>query len=458
MSSSKIMWLGLVASLSTALAACGGSGGVSGGGTSSSAEESGTQDDVASVSSDAGGESADAAVTESGPTEEAMPLACSNEVTCSEPMLCRSGVCLDDPSADEVLALTDATGLDPYPASVPVDLSCMDEEPAAPEGPATVTLYGAVTRFGSGLITRDIQVQVFDASQWDPSACESEATIEARLTCYSEYGEAKHADKYGISPLGEALSVAAPEPSVEVECEGHADCTLGYECIEDDVQKTCQEQFGLYEIPLIPTNTPLVIRSRATTYTDKWHDVYMFGVYLYADQVNDGRYHYDVTMVSEGQWQLTANIAGLSISEGKGVIGGRVRDCRVEGLCTDSEGGTSGACVLDSDCDSEATESCVGGRASWPLGGVAIGLAEPAAEIVYFNNLEDDTVPLDFRTTTNILGRYAALDVPAGQNRIAGVARLNGEVVSVGGAGVYVVPDALSIIGWPGQQPHWKQE
>ena len=245
----------------------------------------------------------------------------------------------------------------------------------------------------------------------------------------------------------------------ELECDGHADCALGYECIEDDVSKTCQEQFGLFEIANIPTNRNLVIRSRATTYTDKWHDVYMFGVYLYADQVVDGRFHYDVTMVSEGQWQLTANIAGLSISDGHGVIGGRVRDCRVEGVCTAPGGATSGPCVHDSDCVSgDGGLTCEGGRASWPLGGVSIGLAEPAAEIVYFNNLEDDTVPLDFRTTTNILGRFAALDVPAGMNRIAGVARLNDEVVSVGGAGVYVVPDALSIIGWPGQQPHWKQE
>jgi hypothetical protein len=368
-------------------------------------------------------------------------------------------VCLSDPQPGEVLALTDATGLAPYPANSEPSLACMDQAPSTPDGPEATTLYGAVTRFGSGLITKNIRVEVFAADAWDPSACEVLGSVDERIVCYQEYGSPEHVDTHGIAPLGSALSVAAEE-APESECDGHVDCQLGYECVQEDVDKTCLEQFGLFEIAGIPTNTPLVIRSRATTYTAKWHDVYMFGVYLYADQVDEeGRSHYDVTMVSEGQWQLTANIAGLTIAEGNGVIGGRVRDCRVEGLCQDPGGSGNTPCVLDSDCLWETgEESCVGGRASWSMGGVAIGLAQPAAQIVYFNNLEDDTVPLDFRTTTNILGRYAALDVPAGDNRIAGVGRIDAEVVSVGGASVYVVPGALSIIGWPGHQPHWKQE
>ena len=451
--SARVLPLGL----SILLMACGGSGGVSGGSASTStaaASDAASTDDassgVTSQESDSGS---------GGPSEPAtLPMSCDEEVACEADLNCRSMVCLADPQADELLVLTDATGVDPYPAEVEPSLGCMDLPPLSPDGPTTTTLYGAVTRFGSGLITRNIQVEVFAADSWDPSVCEGKQSVEEQITCYAEYGAPEHAETYGIAPLGSALSVAAEEVP-ESECDGHADCELGYECIEDDVQKTCQEQFGLFEIAEIPTNTPLVIRSRATTYTDKWHDVYMFGVYLYADQVDEaGRTHYDVTMVSEGQWQLTANIAGLTIAPENGVIGGRVRDCRVEVVCVDASGAEGGSCVLDADCDLPSGETCEGGRASWPLGGVTIGLAQPAAQIVYFNNLEDDTVPLDFRTTTNILGRYAALDVPAGYNRIAGAARGDAEVVSVGGASVYVVPGALSIIGWPGHQPHWKQE
>ncbi|MGB0590364.1 MAG: hypothetical protein ACPGU1_11850 [Myxococcota bacterium] len=446
-------------SLSILLMACGGGGGVSGGSSATGSEPSSDTASVDDVSGATETPEADGAAVEEPAVVAPLLLSCTEELECEGGLHCRSGVCLADPPVEEVLTLTDATGVDPYPAEVEASLGCMDEAPSTPDGPTETTLYGAVTRFGSGLITRDIRVEVFAADDWDPSECEAVEDVDARITCYAEYGSPEHTDTHGIEPLGSALSVAA-EDAPESECDGHADCPLGYECVEDDVEKTCQEQFGLFEIAGVPTNTRLVIRSRATTYTDKWHDVYMFGVYLYADQVDaSGRTHYDVTMVSEGQWLLTANIAGLTIAPENGVIGGRVRDCRVEGVCVDAGGAEGESCVLDSDCDSETgEETCSGGRASWPLGGVAIGLAQPAAQIVYFNNLEDDTVPLDFRTTTNILGRYAALDVPAGYNQIAGVARDDAEVVSVGGASVYVVPGALSIIGWPGHQPHWKQE
>jgi hypothetical protein len=450
---------GLPLVLATMCLACGGRGGVSGG----SSQGSGVAASDAVSSGDGVGAPSPSQGDGVGQGEaaaaEALPLSCSDDLACEAGLSCRSEVCLADPEAGELLVLTDATGVDPYPANAAPSLGCMDQVPLTPEGPETTTLYGAVTRFGSGLITKNIRVEVFAAASWDPSVCEGAASVDDRIACYAEYGTPERAETYGIAPLGSALSVSAEE-APESECDGHADCLLGYECVEGEVDKTCLEQFGLFEIADVPTNTPLVIRSRATTYTDKWHDVYMFGVYLYADQVSAaGRTHYDVTMVSEGQWQLTANIAGLTIAPENGVIGGRVRDCRVEGVCEDPGGAEGGPCVLDSDCASQAgEETCVGGRASWSMGGVAIGLAQPAEQIVYFNNLEDDTVPLDFRTTTNILGRYAALDVPAGYNHIAGVARSDTEVVSVGGAGVYVVPGALSIIGWPGHQPHWKQE
>ena len=410
-----------------------GSGAASGGGAT-------TASDAGSSSADAGGE------------PSVTSLACEDDDGCSDGLRCRSGVCLAEPTEGEAGVLTDATGLAPYTLDTPPNLACIGDGEVieAPDGPPTATLYGAVSRFGSGLITTAIQVEVFVAEQWDPDVCESVEAGSDPADCYRAYGSAEHADTYGIQPVGSALSVSVDDAGSDQECHGHGDCPLGYECLEGDLDSTCLEQFGLYSVPDVPTNTLLVIRSYATTNDRKWHDVYMFGVYLYADRVDaDGRYHYDVTMVSTGQWELTANIAGISeIPEEHGAIGGRVRDCRVVGSCA---GEASQPCTLDADCVDG--ETCDGGRASWPIGGVAIGLAQPAAEIVYFNNLEDDTVPLDFRTTTNILGRYAALDILPGWNTIAGVTRLQDEVVSVGGASVYVVPDALSIIGWPGLQP-----
>jgi len=408
-----------------------------------------------SGSPDAGGGEVD----NSGAAPAERPLACDEEgVSCVVGLTCRSGVCIADPLDGEVAVLTDATGLVPYPVEAAPNLACVGEPTVAPEGPATATLYGAVSRFGSGLITTAVQVEVFVADQWDPEVCEAIKSTEAQADCYREYGAAAHAETYGLQPVGSALSVKVSEEGSHDECKGHGDCSLGYECLAGDLDSTCLEQFGLYSIPDVPTNTSLIIRTHATTNEKKWHDVYTFGVYLFADGVTaDGRYHHDVTIVSTGQWELTANIAGLGeIPEERGAIGGRVRDCRVVGACVASDGTEGGACTLDADCVDG--ETCSDGRASWPIGGVVIGLADPPAEIVYFNKLEDDTVPLDFRTTTNILGRYAALDIPAGWNTLAGAVRVQDEVVSVGAASVYVVPDALSIVGWPGLQPHWRQE
>ncbi len=333
------------------------------------------------------------------------------------------------------MILTDPTGVDAHPTDGVPNLDCADQPYPNPDGPATVTMYGAVDRFGSGFKTTGIRVEVFLASEWDPSACELETDTDDMLECYRTYGQADYADAFGISPLGTTLSFRHQVvDDYEVSCdeEGHAACPLGYECQTEDLARDCVEQFGLFVLEGMPTNTELVVRAAATEDFDSWHDVYSFNVVLYADRAQaDGRYRYDVTMVGEGQWQLTANIAGLNdIPEDRGAVGGRVRDCRVQGE-----------------------------RDSWPIGEVSLALARPPAAVVFFNPLEDNTVPLDDRTTTNILGRYAALEIEPGWNSIAGAVRMaDGSVATAGSALFYVVPDSLAIVGWPGTQPHFKQE
>jgi hypothetical protein len=56
------------------------------------------------------------------------------------------------------------------------------------------------------------------------------------------------------------------------------------------------------------------------------------------------------------------------------------------------------------------------------------------------------------------LGRFAALDVPAGWNKLAGSARVDGQVESIGAIDVYVIPNSLSIVSGPGRQPYWRQQ
>lgn len=403
----------------TELVACG-DGGTRGVGrdtdataTDTDAVDSSETTDDATVGDDVADTAGDVADT-SQPT--ALPNACDASRACTTGT-CRSGVCVTDPPSAATSHLTDPTTnseTDGWP-----DLDCVDQSLTPPTQTTTATLYGAVARFGKGRKTIGIHVDVLLAAGFDPSACEAEDDEDAQKLCYRSYG----------TPIGSAVSVAATPASVPNECLIHEECPLGYQCFDpNDLGGTCEEQFGLYEIAGVPLETPLVIRSYATTSENQWHDTYLYNVILHADATTEGRVQYDAQMVSEGQWELTTNSVGLpDMAPDNGAVGGRVRDCDP------------------------------GDRDSWPIADVRLALANPGRSIVYFNNLEDDTVPLIDRETTDILGRFAALDVPAGWNRIAGAARVDGQVVTIGGVPVYVAPNTLSIVSWPGTQPFWRQ-
>ena len=126
------------------------------------------------------GASNDAAVApDVSPEPTGQPLACDEETSCAEGLACRSGVCLADPVDSEVAILTDPTGLAPHPADTAPNLGCVgdliaaSDVTAASDEPETATVYGAVTRFGSGLVTTNVMVEVCLAEAWDPTSCES---------------------------------------------------------------------------------------------------------------------------------------------------------------------------------------------------------------------------------------------------------------------------------------------
>lgn len=355
---------------------------------------------------------------ERGETEvSVMPQACGAELACDEGA-CRSGVCVPDPPAGDLSYVTNP--VDNEVTTLWPDLSCLDASTAAPIQSQTATLYGAVSRFGKGRKTVGMKVEVLAADGFDPSACLDARGEEATKACYRAYG----------TVLGSTVSLAAPTPTALPEtCTRHEECPLGYQCFDpNELGGTCEEQFGLYEISGIPLDVPLIIRTTATSSESQWHDTWLFNVVLHSGRVVEGRVQYDAQIVSEGQWQLTTNSVGLpDIAPENGAIGGRIRDCA----------GTRDV--------------------SWPIADVRLGLANPGRSIVYFNDLEDDTVPLIDRESTDIIGRFAALDVPPGWNRMAGAARVDGEIVSIGGVPVYVIPGALSIVSWPGTTPYWRQ-
>lgn len=351
--------------------------------------------------------------------QTALPNACDAERTCQKGA-CRAGVCVEDPPPSLVSHATNPEGN--VPTDTWPDLSCVDQiSSAIVAAPQTATLYGAVTRFGKGRATDGITVEVLRLTDFDPTSCEGLTDEDEVKACFRGLGPVVGTTKSVKPPTDVAL------PDV---CKEHEECPIGYQCNDPaDLGGECVTDFGLFEIAEVPLETPLVIRAFATTNESNWHDTWTFNVVLHGSHVVDGRIQFDATMVSHGQWLLVTNTVSLpEIPPTHGAIGGRIRDCR---MATGEDG--------------------------WPIANVRLALANPAKKIVYFNDLEDDTVPLVDRAATDIIGRYAALDVEPGWNRVAGAARVDGQVVSVGGADVYVIPNALSLVSFPGTQPYWRQ-
>jgi hypothetical protein len=69
----------------------------------------------------------------------------------------------------------------------------------------------------------------------------------------------------------------------------------------------------------------------------------------------------------------------------------------------------------------------------------------------YFTESEDDALPDPNRMSTNIFGTYAALDIVPGFNRIAGAVLAGSGVKSAGSVDLYIIPDALMIVNFPGR-------
>ena len=253
------------------------------------------------------------------------------------------------------------------------------------------------------------------------SPCREEP-VENRNACFREL----------TSPWTDvSVDPEESEPTVPETCEKHLECPSGYECVEiaNGLSHGCEPQHGLFEIPNVPTNTWLVIRSRNTIpiYDKKWKDTQIYGVYLYADQVDaDGRIKSNAMMVSDGQWVTVPNtlLVPGGIRKNNGAVGGRIRDCRG------------------------------GERSSFTVGNASIGLLEPGRATGYFNDDEEDTVPLLDSTGTDMYGRFTAVDVPPGLNRVAASVRLpDGSIESLGSEEFLLIPDSLAIVSFPGKQP-----
>jgi hypothetical protein len=368
---------------------------------------------------------------------------CDAVKPCAAGATCVDGVCVFAPGPEMAATLTDPDN-DNLPVSASLELGCVGQPAQVPTtpGPKTVTMWGRVDRFGSGPVTADIEVAVFRLADFHPQACVSANDVEACLHDPAKVGTPL-AVVDSVEPDAAALAkgwdVPAPKKAGDL-CSKHLDCPGGYECRKDTsaVAKVCVKLHGVYAVENVPTDVPLVVRVRAKKATAAgWHHSYLWDVTLYSDRLDDktglqpskykgqDTYRVNPTIVGEGQWQLVPLTMGFkSIEEGHGVIGGRIRDCGKDG-----------------------------GRGGWPIHNARVAVGQPGQGVAYFNKEEDNPVPDKMATGTDVVGRYAAVDVPPGANRLAAAVNLGGQVTSLGHADLWVVPNALMIVSLPGRTP-----
>lgn len=378
-------------------------------------------------------------------SDVAQKSGCSADKPCQANQVCVAAVCVPKPADKEVGALSDPTN-DNVASTDKPQLDCIDkpitELVKGLSGPASVTLWGRVDRFGGGDVTKDVEVAVFKLADFHPEVCAGMADSDAQAACFVD-------DKKVGAPIAKAISLdATTATDLQVvsakksgeSCVKHLECPEGYECrdLKNGNPKQCVLTHGIYAIENIPTNTQLVVRVRKNKANADWHTSYLWDIVLFSNRtdakgaasqpakyINTDTYRVNPTIVGEGQWGLVTATIGLSpISDGNGVIGGRVRDCGV-----------------------------AGGRGGWTLHNVKIGLSVAATGLAFFNDDEDNTVPDKNRSATDVLGRYAAVDVPAGPNRVAVAGTFDGKLTPLGGLDVYVIPNSLTIVSLPGRVP-----
>jgi hypothetical protein len=286
-------------------------------------------------------------------------------------------------------------GLHYFSGSDPtVSLGCLDAPPSQGT-PQTIKLRGYVKLFSSGNDSEGVKIEIFKEG---PNGALGDL-VGAAVTTTND--DAKN-------------PVQMPKPEWLKKCPSGG----------------CN--FRSFEYPGVPTETPLIIRTKDASATAlKWSEVYDYNIVITNAQVGKsdgcqglqmaaGEACYDITAAAATDINTVASAAGgFTISPNKGVLAGEVHDC--------GDVRISGATV-DTDVPHEG-------------------------DMFYFADNEADPLPDKSRRATSTLGLFGALNLATGVPvRVSAVGRVNGELTLLGTQTVQLFPGAVTAFSFRGRR------
>lgn len=289
-------------------------------------------------------------------------------------------VCTAKPTAE----LVRATGLvyNSAPNNDPnVDLSCLDAP--KPQGtPMMVTLTGFVKLFSSGDDTAGVKIEIF-----------------------KEGANGALGDPVGTATTTTMDPVQMPKPTLLMGCTNGC-------------------SYRGFNVPNVPTETPLIIKTSDALGAQKWATLYDYNIYFANDSLKSGMAYYEPSAVGASDPNTVAGAAGgRTIKSDKGLLAGEVHDCADVRL---------GNAMVNTD-------------------------VPPEGDIFYFSENEANPLPSTTATSTSKLGVFGAFNYPTGTPiRIAATGVYKGKITLIGTYTVQTFPKAVTALSLRGRRPFQK--
>ena len=339
---------------------------------------------------------------EAAPDPAAPPLdealgECRGAGACADGEACVAEVCVEEPTRAATLGGSATEG-----EGVPVT-GCWTRPEATPGSPERVTLRGLVHGLEGGGSVQGLCVTVYDADVLlshlrSTSRCPGLTDPAARTRCFAHDG---------CTCAGEV----GPDRR---QCEEDRGPELGHTLVP--------RPDGAFEVADLPADRPLVLQVGGLP---TFRTTYAWGASTRTDRLrrDDGTYVWaEPRVLAHAGWTGVPDGLSVEQAEDAAVALGEVRDCGAPG------------------------------RAPRAVGSATVGLVTDPAALGY--PAGDTWDPAADATSAE--GRFAAVGLPAGANRIAAAVRIADEVRLGGRLDVFAVPGAALWLGFEGRAA-WRE-